>query len=256
MELDDWGTTSAPAALAQLDKGLCTRPHVADGRVRLTSCAALQSPSPGVVCEAVLRYPRLFARHPFGYIVNAGALRLAELFRTGDNFVRRQVAESLAQCVAVHDKIVSVHEFARRVLAVTLSNDAVGRSLALHVLGGCARILSTRREVHHVVQTRLALAVGRERDAALFAADCLCAVSPAFAATLLAGPLPVLVEDPGTPPATMLRLVRLMRHFHGEPAVSRAALVWGLALFDRGVGATVSAALLQAISTLVARSLV
>ncbi|KAK9700458.1 hypothetical protein QE152_g31244 [Popillia japonica] len=124
----------ANSALTELDKGLRS------GKV-------------GEQCEAIVRFPRLFEKYPFPILINASLLKLSDVFRVGNNFLRMCVLRvclvtisSNRMCVLrvcqqseKHlDKISNVDEFVRRVFSVIHSNDPIARALTLRTLGAVA----------------------------------------------------------------------------------------------------------------------
>ena len=59
----------ANTALAELDQGLRS------GRL-------------GEQSEAIVKFPRLFAKYPFPILINSALLKLADIFRQSSNFIR------------------------------------------------------------------------------------------------------------------------------------------------------------------------
>ena len=102
----------ANAALAELDQGL--------------RCGRL-----GEQSEAIVRFPRLFAKYPFPILINSALLKLADIFRQSSNFIKLCVLRVVQQSERHLDKITNVDEFVKRVSTVLHSNDPVARALTL-----------------------------------------------------------------------------------------------------------------------------
>ncbi len=49
--------------------------------------SGLRSVRIGEQCEAIVRFPRLFEKYPFPILINSALLKLAEVFRTGYEFI-------------------------------------------------------------------------------------------------------------------------------------------------------------------------
>ncbi|VVC87083.1 unnamed protein product [Leptidea sinapis] len=140
----------ANSALTELDKGLRS------GKV-------------GEQCEAIVRFPRLFEKYPFPILINSSFLKLADVFRMGNNFLRLWVLRVCEQSEKHLDKILNVDEFLRRVYSVLHSNDPVARALTLRTLGAVAGIIPERQNVHHAIRRGLESHDNVEVDAAIYA---------------------------------------------------------------------------------------
>ncbi|KAG8313328.1 Integrator complex subunit 7 [Homalodisca vitripennis] len=141
----------ANSALTELDKGLRS------GRV-------------GEQCEAIVRFPPLFEKYPFPILINSSFLKLADVFRVGNNFLRLWVLRVCQQSEKHLDKILNVDEFVRRVFSVIHSNDPVARALTLRTLGSVAGIIPERQQVHHSIRRSLDSHDTVEVEAAVYAA--------------------------------------------------------------------------------------
>ncbi|XP_007951907.1 integrator complex subunit 7 [Orycteropus afer afer] len=106
----------ANSALMELDKGL-------------------RSGKLGEQCEAVVRFPRLFQKYPFPILINSAFLKLADVFRVGNNFLRLCVLKVTQQSEKHLEKILNVDEFVKRIFSVIHSNDPVARAITLRVPG-------------------------------------------------------------------------------------------------------------------------
>ncbi|NXC13684.1 INT7 protein, partial [Corythaeola cristata] len=109
----------ANSALMELDKGL-------------------RSGKLGEQCEAVVRFPRLFQKYPFPILINSAFLKLADVFRVGNNFLRLCVLKVTQQSEKHLEKILNVDEFVKRVFSVIHSNDPVARAITLRYNGQSA----------------------------------------------------------------------------------------------------------------------
>ena len=113
----------ANAALAELDQNL--------------RCGRL-----GDQAEAIVRFPRLFAKYQFPILINSALLKLADVFRRGSNFLKLCVLCVVRQSERHLDKITNVDEFVKRVFAVIHSNDPIAQALTLRTLGAIASIFA------------------------------------------------------------------------------------------------------------------
>lgn len=104
----------------------------------LTYISGLRSGKIGEQCDAIVRFPRLFEKFPFPILINSSVLKLADVFRGGNNFLRLWVLRVCQQSEKHLDKILNVDEFVRRIYSVIYSNDPVARALTLRTLGAIA----------------------------------------------------------------------------------------------------------------------
>ncbi|KAM9609251.1 integrator complex subunit 7 isoform 3-T3 [Morphnus guianensis] len=141
----------ANSALMELDKGL-------------------RSGKLGEQCEAVVRFPRLFQKYPFPILINSAFLKLADVFRVGNNFLRLCVLKVTQQSEKHLEKILNVDEFVKRVFSVIHSNDPVARAITLRMLGSMASIIPERKNAHHSIRQSLDSHDNVEVEAAIFAA--------------------------------------------------------------------------------------
>ncbi|KTG05972.1 hypothetical protein cypCar_00014171 [Cyprinus carpio] len=153
----------ANSALMELDKGL-------------RSCKL------GEQCEAVVLFPKLFQKYPFPILINSAFLKLADIFRLGNNFLRLCVLK-VTQLSEKHlEKILNVDEFVKRVFSVIHSNDPVARAITLRMLGSLASIIPERKNAHHSIRQSLDSHDNVEVEAAIFAAASFSSHSKDFAA--------------------------------------------------------------------------
>ncbi|CAH2046854.1 unnamed protein product, partial [Iphiclides podalirius] len=194
----------ANSALTELDKGLRS------GKV-------------GEQCEAIVRFPRLFEKYPFPILINSSFLKLADVFRMGNNFLRLWVLRVCQQSEKHLDKILNVDEFLRRVFSVLHSNDPVARALALRTLGAVAGIIPERQNVHHAIRRGLESHDNVEVDAAIYATTRFAAHSNSFAVAMC-NKLSDMVECESTAAERRAKLVRALRTVHGGAVRAQGVL--------------------------------
>ena len=164
----------ANSALTELDKGIYNLTLLSDAYYpsitnQIYLVLGLRSGKVGEQCEAIVRFPRLFEKYPFPILINSSFLKLADVFRMGNNFLRLWVLRVCQQSEKHLDKILNVDEFLRRVFSVLHSNDPVARALALRTLGAVAGIIPERQNVHHAIRRGLDSHDNVEVDAAIYA---------------------------------------------------------------------------------------
>ncbi|KAG8230966.1 hypothetical protein J437_LFUL003924, partial [Ladona fulva] len=198
----------ANSALTELDKGLRS------GRV-------------GEQCEAIVRFPRLFEKYPFPILINSSLLKLADVFRVGNNFLRVWVLRVCQQSEKHLDKILNVDEFVRRIFSVIHSNDPVARALTLLTLGSVAGVIPERQQVHHGIRRSLDSRDSVEVEAAIQAALEFAAQSKTFAVSMC-NKISDMIQGMSTPADMKLRLIPVLQHMHHDTAT--AAMVRQLCL--------------------------
>ncbi|XP_053604670.1 integrator complex subunit 7 [Plodia interpunctella] len=203
----------ANSALTELDKGLRS------GKV-------------GEQCEAIVRFPRLFEKYPFPILINSSFLKLADVFRMGNNFLRLWVLRVCQQSEKHLDKILNVDEFLRRVFSVLHSNDPVARALALRTLGAVAGIIPERQNVHHAIRRGLDSHDNVEVDAAIYATTRFAAHSNSFAVAMC-NKLSDMVECESTGAERRAKLVRALRTVHGGAIRAQGVLKLLRSLLER-----------------------
>lgn len=120
--------------------------------------------------SAIVRFPALFERYPFPILINSAFLKLADVFRTGTNFLRLWILRVCQQCERHLEKIVSIDEFIRRIFSVIHSNDPIARSLTLRTIGSLAILIPERKQIHHSIRVALDSHDRVEVSAAIYAA--------------------------------------------------------------------------------------
>ncbi|OWF54349.1 integrator complex subunit 7-like isoform X2 [Mizuhopecten yessoensis] len=187
-----------------------------DANLALTDLdKGLRSAKPGVQCESVIRFPRLFEKYPFPILINSAFLRLSDVFRAGNNFLRWCILRVTLQSEKHLDKILNVDEFVRRIFSVIHSNDPVARALTVRTLGSMASVIPERKTVHHTIVTGLDSNDRLEVDAAVFAAKRFAAQSHTFAANICSK-IATMIEQIATPVDLKLRLIPILQHMHHD----------------------------------------
>ncbi|ESP02279.1 hypothetical protein LOTGIDRAFT_91873, partial [Lottia gigantea] len=186
----------ANSALTELDKGL-------------------RSNKIGSQCEAVVKFPKLFEKYPFPILINSALLKLADVFRAGNNFIRLCILKVTQQSEKHLDKIINVDEFIKRIFTVLHSNDPVARAITLRTLGSIAGIISEKKNVHHSITMSLDSHDTVEVEAAIFAANHFSAVSKVFAAGIC-NKLAEMISGLATPVDMKLQLILIFQHMHHD----------------------------------------
>ncbi|XP_063774317.1 integrator complex subunit 7 isoform X2 [Pseudophryne corroboree] len=186
----------ANSALMELDKGL-------------------RSGKLGEQCEAVVRFPRLFKKYPFPILINSAFLKLADVFRVGNNFLRLCVLKVTQQSEKHLEKILNVDEFVKRIFSVIHSNDPVARAITLRTLGSMASIIPDRKNAHHSIRQCLDSHDNVEVEAAIFAAARFSAQSKDFA-TGICNKIGEMIQGLATPIDLKLKLIPILQHMHHD----------------------------------------
>ncbi|KAJ8391516.1 hypothetical protein AAFF_G00088380 [Aldrovandia affinis] len=190
----------ANSALMELDKGL-------------------RSGKLGEQCEAVVLFPKLFQKYPFPILINSAFLKLADIFRLGNNFLRLCVLKVTQQSEKHLEKILNVDEFVKRIFSVIHSNDPVARAITLRMLGSMASIIPERKSAHHSVRQSLDSHDNVEVEAAIFAAASFCAQSKDFAAGIC-NKISEMIQGLDTPVDLKLKLIPMLQHMHHDAGLA------------------------------------
>ncbi|NWX85790.1 INT7 protein, partial [Nothoprocta pentlandii] len=190
----------ANSALMELDKGL-------------------RSGKLGEQCEAVVRFPRLFQKYPFPILINSAFLKLADVFRVGNNFLRLCVLKVTQQSEKHLEKILNVDEFVKRVFSVIHSNDPVARAITLRMLGSMASIIPERKNAHHSIRQSLDSHDNVERrHMVCFSVS----QKPMQRANALAV-CPFHVTGLATPVDLKLKLIPILQHMHHDASLASSS---------------------------------
>ncbi|XP_044772296.1 integrator complex subunit 7 isoform X2 [Neomonachus schauinslandi] len=192
----------ANSALMELDKGL-------------------RSGKLGEQCEAVVRFPRLFQKYPFPILINSAFLKLADVFRVGNNFLRLCVLKVTQQSEKHLEKILNVDEFVKRIFSVIHSNDPVARAITLRHLTS-ARVIPERKNAHHSIRQSLDSHDNVEVEAAVFAAANFSAQSKDFAVGIC-NKISEMIQGLATPVDLKLKLIPILQHMHHDAILASSA---------------------------------
>uniref|UniRef100_A0A3B1KBX4 Integrator complex subunit 7 n=1 Tax=Astyanax mexicanus TaxID=7994 RepID=A0A3B1KBX4_ASTMX len=193
----------ANSALMELDKGL-------------RSCKL------GEQCEAVVLFPKLFQKYPFPILINSAFLKLADIFRLGNNFLRLCVLKVTQQSEKHLEKILNVDEFVKRVFSVIHSNDPVARAITLRMLGSLASIIPERKNAHHSIRQSLDSHDNVEVEAAIFAAASFSSQSKDFAAGIC-NKISEMIQGLDTPVDLKLKLIPMLQYMHHDAALASSS---------------------------------
>ncbi|KAJ8960602.1 hypothetical protein NQ318_013893 [Aromia moschata] len=198
----------ANSALTELDKGLRS------GKV-------------GEQCEAIVRFPKLFEKYPFPILINASLLKLSDVFRMGNNFLRLCVLRVCQQSEKHLDKISNVDEFVRRIYSVIHSNDPIARAVTLRIFGAVAAIIPERQQIHHSIRSSLDSHDSVEVEAAIYAAVQFAAQSKTFAISMC-NKVSDMIQGQSTPANMKLQLIPILQYMHHD--TNTAAMVRSLCI--------------------------
>ncbi|EDO44086.1 predicted protein, partial [Nematostella vectensis] len=173
----------------------------------------LRSSKVGEQCEAIVRVPNLFEKHPLPILINSAFLKLADIFRMGNNFLRLCILKVTQRSQKHHDKILNIDEFLRRIYSVIHSNDPIARTITIRVLGSIASIIPERKNAHHSIRTSLNSHDQVELEAAIFATQQFCSQSRSFASGIF-NKLAQMIEGLTTPVEMKLKLIPIFRHMY------------------------------------------
>ncbi|CAG9865045.1 unnamed protein product [Phyllotreta striolata] len=198
----------ANSALTELDKGL-------------------RSNKVGEQCEAIVRFPKLFERYPFPILINASLLKLADVFRFGNNFLRLCVLRVCQQSDKHLDKVSNVDEFVKRIYSVIHSNDPIARAVTLRIFGAVAAIIPERQQIHHCIRSSLDSHDNVEVEAAIYGAVRFAAQSKSFAISMC-NKVSDMIQRQSTPANMKLKLIPILQYMHHD--TNTAAMVRSLCI--------------------------
>lgn len=189
----------------------------------------LRSSSVGEQSEAIVQLPSLIDQYPFPVLINNAYLKLAEVFRTGNNLLRLHVLKVIQLSKRHLNKLTNSDEFLKRINAVTHSNDAVARAIVLRVFGCIAAIIAERKNVHHSIRRGLESNDMVEVEAAIFAVNCFCQHSKSFSSAMCEK-IADMVQGLSTPLEMKLKLISILGHMHHD--LHSASQVENILLFQ------------------------
>ncbi|KAK3583159.1 hypothetical protein CHS0354_027572 [Potamilus streckersoni] len=209
----------------------------------------------GVQCESIVRFPRLFEKYPFPILINSALLRLADVFRGGNNFIRWCILRVTQQSEKHLDKILSVDEFMKKIVSVYYSNDPIARAVTLRTLGSISSIIAERKNVHHIIVISLDSHDAVEVDAAVFAAGKFSEQSKTFAANICSK-ISEMINGIATPVELKLQLIPVLRHMHHDIYTAAKARAVCMSLLSSYPAENFCMLTLQTLTHLAAQSLV
>ncbi|GFN82837.1 integrator complex subunit 7, partial [Plakobranchus ocellatus] len=183
----------------------------------------LRSAQIGLQCEAVVKFPRLFEKYPFPILINSAMLKVADVFRGGNNFIRLCILRVAQQSEKHQDKIYSVDEFTRRIFGVIHSNDPVARAITLRTLGSFASIIAEKKNVHHSIILSMDSTDIMEVEAAIFAAEKFSEKSKMFASNVC-NKIGTMINGLATPTEMKLKLIPILQHMHHNSESMKKAI--------------------------------
>ncbi|KAG0565001.1 hypothetical protein KC19_8G155500 [Ceratodon purpureus] len=199
---------------------------------------------------------------------NAMLQRLADSFRTGNNFIRLCIVKAFLLVskssgrrgrggtgLFKKERIANHQEVLKRVKTVMDSGDVVARALALRMLGCLGEIAADSVDVHRLVIEALESPHYKEVDAALFATGCLCELSSNYAQVAFEKVVD-MANAMGSSPATKLAAIRVFSKFGVSPHLSLAAHEEGESLLLRLPTTDIVSAMLTTLTALALKSTV
>eukprot|EP00026_Physarum_polycephalum_P002620 Phypoly_transcript_02627.p1 GENE.Phypoly_transcript_02627~~Phypoly_transcript_02627.p1 ORF type:complete len:873 (+),score=161.32 Phypoly_transcript_02627:97-2715(+) len=163
--------------------------------------------------ESLLFFAKLINEYPQAVVVNTAFMKLSDLFRVSNNFIRYYILQVFIQCQQHTNKILNIDEVLKRLYSVLLSNDPDARAITLRVFATMPTIIADRINIHHGIRNCMDTHHQVEVDATLHVMDKLCAVSPVFANGVLPK-IASLIDSLSTSPKRKVHLIRIMRHMH------------------------------------------
>uniref|UniRef100_A0A8C2QFP6 Integrator complex subunit 7 n=1 Tax=Cricetulus griseus TaxID=10029 RepID=A0A8C2QFP6_CRIGR len=178
----------------------------------------LRSGKLGEQCEAVVRFPRLFQKYPFPILLKSAFLKLADVFRVGNNFLRLLTHQSEKHL----EKILNVDKFVKRVFSAIHSDDPVARAITPRRLGSLGSIPVRKNNAHHSIQESLDSHKNVLVEAAVFAAANFSAHSKDFAVGIC-NEINEMIQGLATPVDLKLQLVPILQHIHHDAILASSA---------------------------------
>lgn len=242
---------------------------------------------PGAPCEAILKTgPRMlwWNDEPISSVetatlyklvdgqdktfANAMVQRLADSFRTGNNFTRLCILKAFflvsksirrrgrrdGTGLFKKERIANYQEVLKRVKSVMDSGDVVARALALRMLGCLGEIAADSLDVQRLVIEALESPHQKEVEAALFAMGCLCELSLSFAEIVLEKVVEI-ANAMGSSPATKLSAIRVFSKLGVSPHLAFKAHEAGESLMLRLPTTDIVSAMLTSLTMLALNSI-
>ncbi|KAG0279181.1 hypothetical protein BGZ95_002035 [Linnemannia exigua] len=205
--------------------------------------------------HAIVSFSYLFDDFPNPAIINSGFLKLADYFAGSNNTQRHAILQVFTRAERHMKKIMNVEEVIKRISPQLQSNDPLARALTLRAFGSMAVIVSDRVDVYHRVIHSLDSLEAMEVNAAIYAADKICAHSQRFCA-IISGKLAFMVRDEKTPLPVRRRLVRIFGHMFEDITLARLARKTCLDIIELTQDSEYIVAILRTLTRLASHSLV
>ncbi|XP_057838518.2 uncharacterized protein LOC131048544 isoform X1 [Cryptomeria japonica] len=201
---------------------------------------------------------------------NSILLRLADVFRTGNNFTQLCVLKVFLLELKKHhfhnnrgnyngilakERVPNHLEMVKRVKEVFSSGDIVARSLTLRVLGCLADLAKDSAEVQRLIIDATDSPYSLEVSAALFAAGCLCEFSKDFSSIVLKKVIQ-MVNAMRTIPETKVEAIYLFAKMVHSPTLACGAQEAGKSLMLKLPTDEIVTSTLLSLSKLAIRSVV
>ncbi|KAL1920988.1 uncharacterized protein VTP21DRAFT_11623 [Calcarisporiella thermophila] len=189
----------------------------------------------GTQLQALSLFPHLLNEFPFPVLITSGILKLADFFSSAitTNLLRVYIYKAFKQSRKHLTKVTNVEVLVKSILPIVRTNDRDARILALKVFDCISDIVSDRLDVLHSVLLRLdALGEPQEINAAIGAADRLCAKSEIFPA-ILCDPIASKLKDPNIDERVKIKLLKLLKHMHRDLQLASKARKTCLEFLER-----------------------
>ncbi|CAG8612993.1 37913_t:CDS:2 [Gigaspora margarita] len=135
------------------------------------------------------------------------------------------------------------------------SNDTVARAIALRILGYLSILLTDRIDIQHGILQRLDSTFPIEANAAIFAADKLCAKTEKFA-VILCDQLETKFQSNDLSMTFRIKLIRILRHMHWEISLAHKSRNICLQMLEQSSDGIMQSAILRTLTLLSCRALV
>lgn len=163
--------------------------------------------------EGISKVPSIFERYPFPILINPVALRLSELFKTGNNFMRSTILNVLKDTEKHLDKILNITQFVDHIFEVSYSNDPLARSITLKTMSHIARIVANHKNIHQLIRNSLESKNNEEILAAIDASVKFAIESKEFSENVYPKVI-YMIEDLKTPIEIKIHLLNVIKNLH------------------------------------------
>ncbi|KAJ3415502.1 hypothetical protein HDV05_004704 [Chytridiales sp. JEL 0842] len=154
--------------------------------------------------KAVLEFIDFFSEFRDLVATNLGVIRLAEYWRESTNLIRQSIYKVFKNVGPTIPRQINCREVAMRVKQVMASNDPIGRSLTL------SHVFQDLLDIQHSLDGKKDL---NEHNAALFAAERFCIISPSFCLRF-AFKMDLLLKTQNLD--AKVKLIEILSHMHRD----------------------------------------